>query len=110
MRLELAAEELFINCAIHALQPRKDAQVQVAIRDAGAEVELILEDEAAPFNPFADLELPGSGADPEQRPVGGLGRILVVGLSCRRHYERLSTGNRTTVAVLKFAAPGSLRD
>jgi hypothetical protein len=72
--------------------------VSIALRDAGDEAELILEDSAPAFDPFA--RLPAAG-DPRERPVGGQGLPLVASLSSRRAYERRGAGNRITVGLRK---------
>ena len=100
LRLELIAEELFINAAEHG--HRNDGRpIVVGLDEAGEQVVLTVEDGAAEFNPFADLGEPSASSNPEERPVGGLGRNLVVGLASRCDYRRLESGNCVSVSVLK---------
>lgn len=101
LRLILLAEELFINTVMHGYGSRggrRGQAVTLAVRDAGREIELVAEDAAPAFNPFGPLPRPEPGA------VGGLGRVLVAGLSSRHRYERRAGRNRVTVAVLKQGA------
>ena len=103
LRVELIAEELFVNAVDHGYRGDASQDVSIGLRDAGAEVELAVEDRAAEFNPFAEIEAPHASSNPDERPIGRLGRALVVGLSTRRQYVRVDGGNRITVAVLKSA-------
>lgn len=105
LRLELIAEELFINVAEHGGQGA-GGTVSLAVRDAGPEVELVMEDRAVAFDPFAGIVPPSAIGDPDQRPVGGLGRALVAGLSSRSHYRRLDGHNQVTVGVRKASRTG----
>jgi anti-sigma regulatory factor (Ser/Thr protein kinase) len=100
LRLLLVAEELFINTSVHGYRDRGGA-VTLTVRDSGGEVELIAEDGAQAFNPFADLAQPVAPADPRDAAIGGLGRALVAGISSRHAYERREGRNRVTVGVLK---------
>jgi hypothetical protein len=81
--------------------------VTLAVRDAGAEIELVAEDGAPAFDPFQRVPVPSGSV--RGRAVGGLGRALVAGVSSRHCYERRGLRNRVTVGVLKHrgeAAPG----
>ena len=100
LRLELIAEELFVNVADHGGLGGK-GQLCLQIRDCHPEVEMVLEDNAAPFDPLAGIVAPNGGADPDARPVGGLGRLLVSRLCSRSQYRRLGDRNQVTIAVRK---------
>jgi serine/threonine-protein kinase RsbW len=101
LRLLLVAEELFVNAVEHGYGGDGGGSVTITVRECGDEVELIAEDEAVPFDPFAGLQSPDCGPDPASRPPGGLGRLLVAGVSVRHAYERRGRRNRVTVAVRK---------
>jgi anti-sigma regulatory factor (Ser/Thr protein kinase) len=101
LKLLLVAEELFINAVLHGYGGDSAAQVAISLTDQGAEVELIAEDEAPAFDPFAQLPAVSGSQDPHARPVGGLGRVLVAGLSSRHGYERRGESNRVSVCVPK---------
>lgn len=102
LRLELIAEELFINASEHGA-PAGDARIWLQIRDRGDEVELVLEDRGPAFDPFQGLAPASASANPADRPVGGLGRLLVAGLCSGSGYARQAGVNRVTVAVQKAA-------
>lgn len=97
LRLILAAEELFINTVMHGYGGKGRRSVTLTVRDAGAGIELVAEDDAPPFDPFrraARPDLAGGAA-------GGLGRLLIAGVSSRHGYERRGRRNRVTVVVRK---------
>lgn len=109
-RLQLIAEELFINSVTHGYGGDCAASVEFALRDAGHEMELIAEDTARAFDPFARLPTEALAPDPRDRPAGGQGLALIARMTSRRSYERSPGRNRTTVAVLKKAPlPGAAR-
>ena len=101
LRLQLIAEELFINAVRHGYRGDASMSVHFILRNAGDEAELVAEDTADGFDPFLGLAPPAETGDPEERPVGGLGRALIAGLSSRREYVRIGGRNRVTVAVPK---------
>lgn len=102
-RLLVIAEELFLNSVKHGYGGDSAERVALALRDAGKEAELVVEDRAPAFDPFA--QRPAEQPDPRTRPIGGQGVALVARLSSRHSYERVSGLNRITVAVVKDARP-----
>lgn len=103
LKLLLVAEELFINTVLHGYGGDSGETVTLTVTERGLEVELIAEDQAPAFDPFAALPVVSESRDPNARPVGGLGRVLVAGLSSRHAYERRGSLNRVTVAVAKIS-------
>lgn len=106
LRLELVAEELFINLATHVKSQSASPPVEIAIRDVGDEMELVMEDRFAVFDPFSGVVAPDREPNPQLRQVGGLGRALVMGVASRCFHEPLPGGNRVTVAIAKAAGAG----
>ena len=104
LRLILVAEELFINTVTHGYGGDSRRQVALAVRDSGAEIELVAEDGAPAFDPFDEVPQPVAVTDPRDAAIGGLGRALVAGVSSRHRYERCGRRNRVTVGVLKHRA------
>jgi len=106
LKLELAAEEWFINVVTHGFAGKGDAGrdsqdaaeplVRLGIGRKRDEGILELVDNGPAYNPLErkdpDITLPV-----EQRPIGGLGIYLIKNLmdSCR--YERLDGCNRLTL-------------
>lgn len=101
LRLELLAEELFINATSHGRGAGPRLPIDITIRGTAAEVQLVIEDRFAHFDPFADLADPSRDRNPENRPVGGLGRALVAGLASHLRHESLPVGNRITITIAK---------
>ena len=99
--LMLMAEELFINAAVHGYGNDGRRRIRLAIRDCGAEVELVAEDNAPAFDPFDALPAPAAPGE----HVGGYGRRLLAGLSSRQSYQRRGRRNCVTVGVQKNRAP-----
>ncbi len=103
LRLQLVAEELFTNTFRHGIS-RMEADepqptVSVRIELAGEDIELTYEDAELAWNPLdrrnpAHLQLPLA-----QRPVGGLGVVLVDSFAERIQYERIDQRNRVRVWV-----------
>jgi anti-sigma regulatory factor (Ser/Thr protein kinase) len=106
-RLRLVIEELFLNCVIHGYGGDcTGQQVELALRAAPGESELLIEDAARAFDPFAAVESVSSSSDAAARPVGRLGLPLVVQLSTRRSYRRV--GERNCVSVVLPRAPAEM--
>ena len=97
LRLQLVAEELFTNTFRHGRCAEQGPSVTVRIEPAGEDIELIYEDADLAWNPLdtlnpAHLQLPLA-----QRPVGGLGVVLIDAFAERVQYERLQERNRVRV-------------
>ena len=96
-RAQTAVEELFSNSVLHGgpATPEADS-VWVGARLANRELEVHIEDAFPAFDPFSQLasaqrhsELPV-----EQRPIGGLGILMVHRLADQAHYNRGGGRNR----------------
>jgi serine/threonine-protein kinase RsbW len=105
LRLQLVAEELFTNTfrhGVHRLQQEDEPPqptVSVRLELAGENVELTYEDAELAWNPLdkrnpAHLQLPLA-----QRPVGGLGVVLIDSFAENIEYERVDQRNRVRVLV-----------
>ena len=96
LRLQLVAEELFTNTFRHG-QPLDKPTVTVKIEAAGEDIEFIYEDGEAPCNPLAHLDFAPLHLPLAQRPVGGLGIVLIDAFAERVQYERVEERNRVRV-------------
>ena len=86
LRLNLVLEELFTNTIRHGYRGDSDAPVWVTLARHDAELRIVYEDTAPPFNPYAWLAgLPNEGPQPLRRP-GGLGILLTRELADSREY------------------------
>jgi serine/threonine-protein kinase RsbW len=104
LRLQLVAEELFTNTFRHGGCPEGGPLVTVAIESAGNEVELIYEDGEAAWDPLRQSAAAHLSLPLEQRPVGGLGALLIGAMVERAVYERMVERNRVRV-WLRWEAP-----
>lgn len=96
LRAALIIEELFVNGVRHGRAPA-DSTVRVDLLAARGELELCFEDAGLAFDPFSQLARATHHRPLAQRPVGGLGVVLVDGFSLRHEYARVQSRNRVRV-------------
>nr|WP_315463346.1 SpoIIE family protein phosphatase [uncultured Rhodoferax sp.] len=98
----LCLEELITNTIQHGLSGMPDRRIHVRISMSEEWLEIILKDDAPPFDPFAEAPLPDTGLDVEQRPIGGLGVHLVKTMmdEARAYYD----GSGNLIVLLKALA------
>jgi anti-sigma regulatory factor (Ser/Thr protein kinase) len=92
-RVVLVLEELCANSTAHGYGPGAPGPIWITLALAPGSVEVVYEDAAAPFNPFARASERTAG-DP-----GGLGIALVRGLSTAARYARRGSRNRIRLDV-----------
>ncbi len=97
--LDLLIEEIFVNVCRYAYTDRARGMVTVTYWvPAPGELKVEVADQGIEFNPLkaepADVSL-----DLEQRPVGGLGLLLVRKLATSLAYRREDGWNRLTFCV-----------
>ena len=97
LRLQLVAEELFTNTFRHCPTAVTAQSVTVRIEQAGEDIELTYEDGAAACDPLAHLDHTRLQLPLAQRPVGGLGVVLIDAFAERVQYERVQERNRVRV-------------
>jgi anti-sigma regulatory factor (Ser/Thr protein kinase) len=104
-RLEVIFEELVSNAIRHGFTPGSDQSVRARLARVGDHVELIFEDDGAPFDPLGQAA-PAPFSTLEKATLGGLGIPLVRKMSASFAYERpapsgrpFSPTNRTIVTV-----------
>lgn len=102
VRIELALEELLVNTIRHGYR-RDDCLVWIAIAPEVNGIRLTYEDAAPPFNPLAidpaALARAHAGDDPERRPTGGLGRLLVSRLCAAGSYTYDDVRQRNVLSL-----------
>ena len=91
-RLDVIFEELISNIIRHGFTPGSDQSIAVFVADRPGLIELTLEDDGVPFDPFTVPE-PEPLRDLETARIGGLGISLVRKLSKEVRYERPAAGN-----------------
>jgi serine/threonine-protein kinase RsbW len=98
-RLLLAADELVSNVLNHR-EGRDRPRVNLRLEAVAGRVRLEIEDDGPRFDPFAVAD-PATDLALEDRPIGGLGLLLVKTLAAEGRYERRGERN---VVTLDFAA------
>lgn len=91
-QINLVLEELVTNVITHGLGAGQPGSIDVRIELTGERLEIILIDDAQPFDPFS-IPPPDLTADLEDRPIGGLGVHFVRTLMDEWGYARVSGQN-----------------
>ena len=100
LRLTLVLEELFTNTVDHGHQGDSAASVVITLRRDADAVHLLYEDEAPPFDPLAAARSAHTvlGLPAEERPIGGLGLPLTLGMALNANYAYEDGRNRLRLA------------
>jgi len=98
-RLTLLVEELFTNTVAHGHRGESDAPVRVELEVGPGRFTMTYEDTAPPYDPFIGVQPPDEAADVEERPVGGLGVLLVATLARDVEYRRIGDTNRIRLVM-----------
>jgi len=99
LRLTLLVEELFTNTVAHGHGHDSEAPVRLAFDVSPGRVGLIYEDTGPAHNPFAAVAVPDDSAEVEDRPVGGLGVVLIKALGSEVQYRRVNGKNRVSLTI-----------
>ena len=99
LRVTLLVEELFTNTVVHGHRGDSDAPVCLQCEAAPGRMALVYEDTAPAFDPFAQVAMPDVVASVEDRPVGGLGVLLVSEMAQQIEYRRDGNRNRISLVV-----------
>ena len=89
----LCLEELITNIITHGLHGAPDRIIQVRMSLSDEWLEIILKDDAPPFDPFKEVPDPDFDLALEDRPIGGLGVHLVKTLMDDAHAHYDGSGN-----------------
>ena len=95
----LCLEELITNIITHGLNGAPDRIIQVRMSVSDEWLEIVLKDDAPPFDPFKEVPEPDFNIALEDRPIGGLGVHLVKTLmdDAYAHYD----GSGNLIVMLK---------
>ena len=105
-KLQLVAEELLMNTIMHGYgKERSNASIWLTLHPQPEGVAFIIEDEAPPFDPLKEGPPPDTNAALGDRPIGGLGVMLVREMTDHASYSR-DRYNRLTLVF----GPGPLPD
>jgi len=99
LRLNLVLEELFTNTIKHGHRGDCDAPVWIGLTRADGAVQVVYEDKAPPFNPYARLSEPVVDTTVSMRKIGGLGVLLTNELAASRDYAYLFGRNRIRLTL-----------
>jgi anti-sigma regulatory factor (Ser/Thr protein kinase) len=99
LRVTLLVEELFTNTVVHGHGGDSEAPVRLHCEVSAGRIALVYEDTGPPHDPFAAVASPDPGAALEDRPVGGLGVLLVSAMAEQVEYRRTTAGNRISLVI-----------
>ena len=97
-KMHLVIEELFMNAVMHGYGgDRKDGPIWLTLHPLPEGAALVIEDDAPPFNVLEDGPAPDTRSGVEDRPIGGLGIMLVRNMSDHVSYDYVKRNRITTV-------------
>ena len=101
LRLNLVLEELFTNTVRHGHRGDCDAPIWIDLERLAQGVQVLYEDKAPPFNPYAYTRPPDAPLDTtvSMRKIGGLGVLLTKELAASRDYAYLFGRNRVRLMM-----------
>jgi anti-sigma regulatory factor (Ser/Thr protein kinase) len=99
LRLTLLVEELFTNTVVHGHGRDTEAPIHLNVEIRPDSIALTYEDTAPPHDPFASVRVPDDSAGVEERPVGGLGVVLVAAMAERIQYAHVGGRNRISLVM-----------
>ena len=99
LRLTLLVEELFTNTVVHGHGADSEAPVRIECEVSPGRIALIYEDTGPAHDPFARVVAPDADVDVEDRPIGGLGVLLVSEMAQQVEYQRAGDRNRISLVI-----------
>jgi serine/threonine-protein kinase RsbW len=93
LRVTLVVEELFTNTVVHGHGADREAPVRLDCEVVPGHITLT----GPPHDPFAAVVRPDPDADVQDRPVGGLGVLLVSAMARHVEYRRADGRNRISL-------------
>jgi len=99
LRLTLLVEELFTNTVMHGHGADSDEPVRLQCQVTPGRIALVYEDTGPAHDPFAQIIAPDDTAEVEDRPVGGLGVLLVSAMAQQVEYGRVGDRNRISLVI-----------
>ena len=98
-KLTLIVEELFTNTVNHGHRGGSDAPVSITFEKDNGDVQLIYEDSAPQFDPFATSNRADIDSTVTDRRVGGLGIFITIGLTEKVAYSYVAGRNRISLRL-----------
>lgn len=99
LRLTLLVEELFTNTVVHGHGADSEAPVRLECEVVPGRIALTYEDTGPAHDPFSQVVAPDAAAAVEDRPVGGLGVLLVRAMARQVEYRRTGGRNRISLVI-----------
>jgi anti-sigma regulatory factor (Ser/Thr protein kinase) len=97
-KIQLALDELINNVIDHGYPDRPPGEISIHVAHSDDNVDIILTDDAALFDPFS-VDTPDLDAGIEERPIGGLGVHLVRTLMSNARYSVVDGRNRVHLTL-----------
>ena len=97
-KVSIALDELLNNIISYGFDDDKDHGINIQFDYADQRLEISVQDDGKPFNPFDQL-MPDTSLSIEQRDIGGLGVLLVNELMSEVNYQRLQGSNIFTLVL-----------
>ena len=96
-KANLCLDELITNTICHGLKGSTTGNIHLLMSMSDEKLEIILKDDAPPFDPFIESPIPNTDLRLEDRQIGGLGVHLVKSLmdDSRSYYD--GSGNLTVL-------------
>ncbi len=104
---QVALEELIVNVIQHGGCEPKDSAIRLEIKRNGDEISAVLSDRGVAFNPL-DVPSPDLAKHLYDRPVGGLGILLVRHFITSIRYERRENRNYLFLTTLVKPESGAV--
>ena len=98
-KLRLAVEEAVVNAMEYAYPAGKTGEISVRVTSDRRRLKFIITDTGIPFNP-TEVSLADTSLSAEERPIGGLGILLVRELMDSINYERIDGKNVLTLTKI----------
>ena len=95
-QLRLAIEEAVVNVIDYAYPADTEGCIEISVMSDGKRLKIMITDTGIPFDPTVK-EITDTKLSAEERPIGGLGILLVRGLMDSINYERMEGKNILTL-------------
>ncbi|MBO7120578.1 MAG: SpoIIE family protein phosphatase [Bacteroidaceae bacterium] len=96
-KLRLAVEEAVVNVMEYAYPQGKTGEIGIRAISNGHRLQFVISDSGRPFNP-TEVSAADTTLSAEERPIGGLGILLVRELMDSINYERIDGKNVLTLS------------
>jgi anti-sigma regulatory factor (Ser/Thr protein kinase) len=101
LKIRLIIEEIIVNTISYGYNDDSEHLISICLHSEGSKVEITIEDDSTPFDPF-DAEPPDLDSPLEERRIGGHGIHLVKSLSESIAYN---TENGKNITKIKLILP-----